>query len=185
MTPKKPRRNRAKRPYHRSGRIAVARALPHLMERVRDPAIADGTLSPIELAAREWRQAVLADLGGAEATPATLAALLDAATGSKILLDSLDRYVFLLAEQNGLVNRRNRRVFAIVADRMRVADGLTRQLQALGLERRAKTVPRLEEYVAERYGRGGGEQEGADTSPEPGAREQPGGRPAGHGADGQ
>lgn len=152
MTSSKPRQNRGRRPYHRSGRIAVARALPHLMERVRDPAISDAALSPVELAAREWRQAVLADLGGADAVPATLAALLDAATGSKILLDSLDRYVFLLAEQDGLVNRRNRRVFAIVADRMRVADGLTRQLQALGLERRVKEIPKLEEYVARRYG---------------------------------
>lgn len=166
MTSHEPRRNRAKRPYHRSGRIAVARALPHLMERVRDPAIADGTLSPVERAAREWRQAVLADLGGADAVPATLAALLDAATGSKILLDSLDRYVFLLAQQDGLVNRRNRRAYAVVAERMRVADGLTRQLQALGLERRAKEIPKLEEYVARRYG-----QDEARDAPRRGGRD--------------
>lgn len=158
MKPSKSPQNRPKRPYHRSGRIAVAKALPFLVERARDPAIPDGSLSPVERAAREWRQAVVADLGGAEVVPATLGALLDAATGTKILLDSLDRYVFLLAEQDGLVNRRNRRVFAVVADRMRVADGLTRQLQALGLERRAKQVPKLEEYVAQRYGQAGDQE---------------------------
>jgi hypothetical protein len=37
-----------------------------------------------------------------------------------------------LAAQGGLANRRNRRAYSIVADRMRVADSLTRQLQALG-----------------------------------------------------
>lgn len=140
MTPPNPPQNRAKRPYQRSGLHVVNKALPYLLERVTDPAIPDETLSPVELAARAWRQEVIADLGGLESVPAAKRALLDAATGSKIILDSLDQYLFELAESGGLVNRRNRKAFAVVQDRMRVADSLTRQLQALGTERQTRTI---------------------------------------------
>jgi hypothetical protein len=140
MTPSNPPQNRAKRPYQRSGLHVVRKALPFLLERVADPAVPDESLSPVELAARAWRQEILADLGGSEAVPAAKRALLDAATGTKIILDSLDRYLFELAEIGGLINRRSRKAFAVVQDRMRVADSLTRQLQALGMERQVKTV---------------------------------------------
>jgi hypothetical protein len=66
----------------------------------------------------------------------------------------LDRYVFELAERGGLVNRRSRRVFPVVESRMRVADGLARQLQALGLERKGKPGPTLEQYLSERAAAG-------------------------------
>ncbi len=140
MTPPKSPRNRVKRPYQHSGLHVVNKALPLLLERVTDPAIPDETLSPVELAARAWRQEVIADLGGLNTVPAAKRALLDAATGTKIILDSLDRYLFELAESGGLINRRNRKAFAVVQDRMRVADSLTRQLQALGTERQTRTV---------------------------------------------
>ncbi len=140
MTPPKLPQNRNKRPYQRSGLHLVRKALPYLMERVTDLAIPDETLSPVELAARAWRQEVIADLGGLESVPAARRALLDAATGTKIILDSIDRYLFELAESGGLVNRRNRKAFAVVQDRMRVADGLARQLQALGMDRQVKTL---------------------------------------------
>jgi len=140
MTPAKPPQNSTKRPYQRSGLHVVNKALPYLLERVTDLAIPDETLSPVELAARTWRQAVIADLGGLESVSAAKQALLDAATGSKIILDSLDRYLFKLAESGGLVNRRNRKAFAVVQDRMRVADSLTRQLQALGTEHQTRTI---------------------------------------------
>ncbi len=118
----------------------MSKAVPYLLERVTDLSVPDETLSPVELAARAWRQEVIADLGGLESVPAAKRALLDAATGTKIILDSLDRYLFELAESGGLVNRRNRKAFAVVQDRMRVADSLSRQLQALGMDRQGKTV---------------------------------------------
>ncbi len=139
------------RPYHQHGHGVVEKALPYLLGRVKDALIPEEKLSPVERAAREWRQEVLADLGGAENVTATKMALLDAATGSKIILDSLDMYVFDLAGILGLVNRRNRRVFAIVQDRMRVADSLARQLQTLGLERRGRQEPSLNEYLRKNY----------------------------------
>ncbi len=146
------RRDRARHPDHPQGPKVVTRALPHLLERIVDRSLPDAALSPIERAAREWRQEVIADLGGPEAVPATKWALVNAVTGTKILLDSIDRYVFELAAQDGLVSRRNRRAFAIVADRMRVADSLARQLAALGMERHAPPVPSLTEYLAQRKG---------------------------------
>jgi hypothetical protein len=149
MNPRRSRR-RDKRQYHRSGQHTLRRALPELLARVRDPDLADAELSPIERAARAWRHDVVADLGGAAAMPATKAALLDAIVGTKILLDSIDRYVIELAAQDGLVSRRYRSAFRIVSDRMRVADGLAKQLQALGLAAAAPAPPDLAVYLARR-----------------------------------
>lgn len=151
MTPAQSRQKGCKRPYHQHGQGLIAKALPYLLDRVKDLAIGADALSPLERAARGWRAEVLDDLGGAEVVPATKRAVLDAALGSKILLDSLDRYLFELAGTGGLVNRRNRRAFAIVTDRMRVADGLARQLQALGLDRRERPAVDLRTYLAQRY----------------------------------
>jgi len=91
----------------------------------------------------------LEDHGGSEAIPAALRMLIDAIVGTQVTLASMDRYLFELAANGGLVNRRSRKAFAIVADRMRVADSLTRQLQALGLCARPQDVPNLHELLAE------------------------------------
>jgi hypothetical protein len=48
------------------------------------------------------------------------------------------------------VNRRSRRIFALVQDRMRIADSLTRQLASLSLDRIAK-APDLSTYSTEQY----------------------------------
>jgi hypothetical protein len=153
MTPSRPPRER--RPYQQHGRHLVTKALPYLIERVKDPAIGDDALSPVERAARDWRQEVVADLGGPSAVPAAKLALVDAVVGTKILLDSIDRYVFELAAQDGLVSRRTRSAFRVVADRMRVADSLARQLAALGMERHTPAVPSLTDYLASKGGRDG------------------------------
>ena len=75
-----------------SGILASAfRVEMYLLARVADPSAPDDRLSTVELAVRAWRQEVIADLGGAEAVPATRAALLDAAIGTKVNLDTLGR----------------------------------------------------------------------------------------------
>jgi hypothetical protein len=109
--------------------------------------VADSDLSPVERSARALRQEMLEDLGGAEGVSATQRALLDASVGSLIVLQSIDAYLFRLAAQDGLVNKRSRRAFAVVADRMRVADSLARQLTTLGLERKAKPAQDLNSLV--------------------------------------
>jgi len=110
---------------------------------VTDSAIADAELAPVEQAARAWRDDVLADLGGPDAITATKRALLNAAVGSWLIVQSLDVYLFELAHTNGLVNRTRRRVFDVVEQRVRIADTLARQLQAIGLERAKPAVQPL------------------------------------------
>lgn len=57
-------RNRA-RPYHRSDRHTVERALPHLMERIAAAAVPDAALSPVEQASRAWSEPEAEDAPGA------------------------------------------------------------------------------------------------------------------------
>jgi hypothetical protein len=130
----------------------IRRALPYLTERVADPAIPDARLTPLERTVRAWRLEVLADLGGDAASAATRA-LLDATVGTKLILSSLDAFLFHLATADqGMVNRRGRFAFRIVHDRMRVADSFTRQLQALGLDRVERPPIDLTQYLARRQG---------------------------------
>jgi len=142
-----------KRAYHQHGHGLVTRALPFLVTRLADSTVPDSDLSPIERTARALRQDLLDDLGAPEVVSAAQRALLDASVGSLIVLQSIDAYLFRLAAQDGLVNKRSRRVFAVVVDRMRVADSLTRQLTSLGLERKTKPATDLTSYLQGRYGR--------------------------------
>jgi hypothetical protein len=142
----------------------VSRALPFLLERVADARVPDAALSAVEAAARAWRREAAADLGG-DTLPATARALLDAATGRVILLASLDRYVFQLAEAGRLVNRKARKAFPVLQSRMQLADSLARQLQALGVQRRATAAHDLGRYLAEKY-------PSADAAPSSAAHEE-------------
>src|SRR5258705_529965 len=90
--------NRA-RGYHRSGEHTVSRALPYLLERVADEKLPAEQLTPLEAAARAWRQEAEQDLGGALA--ATKRALLDAAVGRGVLFGGFGRYLFQRAGPGG------------------------------------------------------------------------------------
>jgi hypothetical protein len=140
------------RPYHQHGLHTLKRALPFLLERVTDPAIPDGHLSPVENAARQWRESVLRDLGGRDNVSSTKLALLATTTGSWIILNSIDRYVFELASSDGLASRKHRRAWPVVEQRMRIADTLRAQLLALGLDRMSQPPMDLNTYIAHRYG---------------------------------
>jgi hypothetical protein len=141
------RTNPPRRPFeHRM----VKRVVPYMLDRIKDPTYPDEVLTPLERAARYWRRDVLDDLGGAAHLAATRLALLDIVVGSKMLLDSLDHYLFTLADRGPLTDRKTRAALPLVLDRMRVADGLTRQLLALGLDRQAPKALTLHEYLAAR-----------------------------------
>jgi hypothetical protein len=89
-----PRRKRVRRrPYLASGHLIVAKAMPFLVERVTDPAVPETALSPLERTVRGWRTEILEDLGG-DTVSAARRAVLDAAVGSKIILSSLDAFLF-------------------------------------------------------------------------------------------
>jgi hypothetical protein len=92
-----PRRKRVRRrPYLASGHFIVTKALPFPVERVADPAVPETALSPLERTVRGWRDEILEDLGG-DTVSAARRTVLDAAIGSKIILSSLDAFLFQLA----------------------------------------------------------------------------------------
>jgi hypothetical protein len=104
------------------------------------------------VAAREllrWRRELEADLGGAAVISAQMAAVIDLAATSKLLLDSVDRY---LLELPCLVNKKRRAVYPVVLQRQQLADALSRYMAQLGLERRPRPTLDLATYVAQRYG---------------------------------
>ena len=129
-----------------------------------------------------WRAQLIADLGGNDSLSTQEAALVDLAVRTKLLLDSVDDW---LLQQHSLVNARKRTLLPVVRERTQLADALARYLAMLGLKRRPKRVPSLEDYLASRYtddiqpddARCDGPAPAADssgaTSPEPSPHDSP------------
>ena len=65
----------------------------------------------------------------------------------KLLLESVDAWLLI---QPSLVNGRKRALLPVVRERQGLADSLARYLAQLGLERRAKPVPSLDDYLRQR-----------------------------------
>jgi hypothetical protein len=89
-------------------------------------------------AAREviaWEANVRKSLGG---TTPQQDALIQVAAHTRLILDDVD--AFILAQQS-TCNRKKKSVLPIVKDRMTLADQLTRQLIAIGLQRPARANP--------------------------------------------
>ena len=101
--------------------------------------------TPVGAVLAERRASLMADLGGQEACSTAQLALIDLAIRQWSLLDSVDAW--LLSSLPSLVDKRHRRVWQVVLDRSRLAAQLEATLCRLGLERRAKPVPSLEEYM--------------------------------------
>ena len=141
------------RRYDQSGVNTIKRALPDLLRRIDDPAITD--LTPVESAAREWKENVVRDLGGSTTITATKLALVISATGSWIMLSTIDRYILDLAATQGLVSRKHRKAWPVVETRARLAESFARQLQMIGLEKQSAPPMDLNRYIAERYGSNG------------------------------
>ena len=95
------------------------------------------------------RQALLEHLGGQDAVSETQAQLVELVARGLLYIGHLDA---VLLERRTILNKKKTKVLPLVAERMRMAEGLTRQLQTLGLERRSPSVPTLETYVQARYG---------------------------------
>ncbi len=102
-----------------------------------------------------WRNELLADLGGEDAVSAQELALVELATRTRLYVDSLDAW---LMAQPSLVNQRKKAVLPVLRERQQLVDSLGRILGQLGLERRAKRVPTLPEYLAETYSRRAGRE---------------------------
>ena len=97
-----------------------------------------------------WREGLLHDLGGLEELSQQQLALVDTVTLDMYELEQIAEWEL---GQPSLVNRRAKSLPPVVLQRQKIADGLTRRLSLLGLERRTKPVPSLGAYVNETYGK--------------------------------
>jgi hypothetical protein len=123
------------REYHRTRLTSMKKDLPGLLARIVDDTIPRDDLHPLEIAAREYRQSLLRDLGGSARATAVQRSLVTLLTGSWILLSTVDSYLINLAVHDGLINRKYKRVVPVVDQRMKIAERFARQLQALGSEK--------------------------------------------------
>jgi len=132
MTPSEPRQNERRRPYRRSAFYTAKRALVKYGARALP-----GETTPIGQELREWRAALIDDLGGADALSTQQLALVDQVIVQRYLVASLDAYVLSLP---ALVNKRSRCLFPIVRERASQVNLLRDLLRDLGLERKAKDI---------------------------------------------
>jgi hypothetical protein len=86
-------------------------------------------------ALHEWRDALVADLGGDPSTAQL--ALIEMAVRTKLLLDGVDAYVLGMESP---VNRQRRCLHPVVRERQSLVNQLQSLLRDLGLERRAVEV---------------------------------------------
>ena len=105
----------------------------------------------------EWRGELIRDLGGDSAISTQERAIVDAATTTKLMLDSLDAWVL---SQPSLVNHRKRAVWPVVGQRQALSDALVRYMTQLGLSKRSHPTMTLADLLQR-------------PSPSPEAREVP------------
>src|SRR5947208_14533844 len=135
-------RQERRRPYLKSGIYALRNAVLTLGSRALPP-----KSTALGRALHEWREALLADLGGVEAVSTQQAALVDLAVRTKLLVDSVDAYVLAMPSP---VHRQRRCLHPVVRERQALVGQLQSILRDLGMERRAKQVPDLQSYLAAR-----------------------------------
>src|SRR5437764_5432154 len=138
-----------RRPYLRSGVYTLKKAVQTLGSRALPP-----KSTALGRALHEWREALLADLGGTDAVSTQQLALVDLAVRTKLLADSVDAYVLAMPSP---VNRQRRCLHPVVRERQALVGQLQSILRDLGLERRAKPVTDLATYLAQRTGEKGSE----------------------------
>jgi hypothetical protein len=130
------------RSYHKTGLYALKRL-------AKDEAAWLRGLGSVGMALREWRSALVQDLGGEAAISAQQRAIVEMCSKTYLILSSIDRWML---SQPSLINKKRRVLFGIVTQRQQLADSLARHLQTLGLERRPTKVPTLSDYVHGKYG---------------------------------
>jgi len=138
-TPPKPPRNRRRREYHQHGLSALQNALARV-EEGEDWTEAHG---PVGEALRAWRTDLIDALGGDDVVSPQERALVELATRTHLMVESVDRFILGMPS---LVNKSKRSIFAVVRERQALADALARYLSLLGLERRAKPAPTLDDW---------------------------------------
>jgi hypothetical protein len=131
--PKKPR-NITRTPGYWAAKRALERFGSHVI---------DGR-SRVALLLDEFRDKILADLGGPEAVSQQERVIVDLAVRTHLMVSSLDNYLLSLGS---LVNKRKRALWPVVRERAILADSLARYMGQLGLQKRGKPIPSLSEYL--------------------------------------
>jgi len=150
-----------RRPYQKSGVYTLKRAVQTLGSRAMPP-----SRTALGRVLREWRESLVADLGGPDGVTTQQLALVDMAVRSKLLVDSVDAYVLAMESP---VNKRRRCLYPVVKERQALVSQLQSLLRDLGLERRAKAPLDLSTYLATKGGRNarGPETGGGGSNPPP------------------
>ncbi len=94
------------------------------------------------------RRNLLENLGGAERCNEAQLQLVNMVARGLLYLGHVDA---ILLERRSILNRRRSKLVPLVAERMRMSEMLSRQLQALGLERRSKPPEDLQSYLTRVY----------------------------------
>jgi hypothetical protein len=94
-----------------------------------------------------WRNALVDALGGESNVSPQQLQLIDCCCREKLFLDHCDAW---LMEQPSLTQGKRKGVLPVLLDRMKIATALKQTLSMLGLQRVAKKLPTLEEYLAKR-----------------------------------
>jgi len=128
-----------KRPYQRHGLTTLQAALK---EAGTGEAWMD-RLGEVGVELRQWRAALITDLGGGSEISAMERSIVDLATQTYVMLSSVDRF---LIEQPSLINK-SRRV-PVVQQRQALADALARYMGQLGLKKRSRPVGTLASLLA-------------------------------------
>jgi hypothetical protein len=131
---------RRPRPYRKHGITRLKQAVSTLGNRSIDRRTSIGR------ALAAWRAELLADLGGIESVTTQELALIEEAVKTKLILDSVDAW---LLSQPSLINKRSRSVLPVVRDRQALVSTLRGLLGDLGLGRRTKAMPALNDYLAQ------------------------------------
>lgn len=120
------------------GLKTLKRAVKVLGSRAIDPRTKTGR------ALRQFKADIVADLGGSESLSAQQLELVDVIVATKLVHDSITAW---LLSQPSMVNKRQRALWPVVLQRQTLADSLCRNLERLGLERKAKQVPSIQDYL--------------------------------------
>jgi hypothetical protein len=130
---KKPR-NTTAQPGYWAAKHALAKFGAHVI---------DGR-SRVAHALDQFRDGLIADLGGAEAVSQQQRVIVDLSVRTYLMVSSLDNYLLSLGS---LVNRRKGMLWPVVRERVALADSLARYMSMLGLERKQKPLPSLAEVL--------------------------------------
>src|SRR5580700_9712537 len=104
--------------------------------------------SMVVRATKQWRSALLADLGGESNVSTQRLAIVDLASRTKLCLDMIDGWVLSC---DSIVNKRKKSLIPALKERQVLVDSLARLLSQLGLQRQAKLVAAIPQQVVQPY----------------------------------